>query len=494
MAVTGMKAAGCEGGEQRLWPLVRLWWPFMLGHALEWYDYAMYGYIATSMRENFFRGSTLATWFGFSVTFLARPLGGLVLGRMADVFGRRMATLLSITGMIVATVGQGLLPSYECCGDAGGRIGVVLLLGLRFAQGISAGGELPAIVAYFVETAPRSRLGLTNGALLAVGVGAFVIANGVAVALVEVLGQERMVSWGWRLPYLVALPPGLLSLWGRQRLGETEEFLREQGRLPGSAEDAAKPAKPSVAATFDYQVLRQFFGSYGLSALLGFCATAGHATVFYVGLMWCPSHLKEQGMDPTTAGCIGIAGTAVTTLTGVLFSHVADVLGIGTVKLSSAICGTLFSLPLYAAVSANPSSAVTGFLCISLGYGIVAGMHISVVCIFCAELFPTHTRALGFALSYNLALALFGGLGNFSAEASLRVSPLGPGILLSAASLLKLVSVVAGLLLRSRGVIRLTHLRDEPYLTSCWRWPQCQELAAGKAAPGDEVAKDEVPA
>jgi len=469
--------------------LLWMWWPFLLGHALEWYEYGIFGYLTIFMKDNFFGGSSLATWFGFAMTFVGRPLGGVVLGRIADVAGRRKATLLSMTGMLVATVGQGLLPSYVCCGDAAGALGLYVLMGLRFLQGLSAGGEMSAVAAYVAETAPRRHLAVSMSTLSAIGVFAFLLADGVALLSEELLGQERMVRWGWRLPFLASLGPGLLSLWGRLRLPETEEFLCEQRRLRGFAEAGTKPG--AQEAGLSRRAVAEFCTLHGRAALVGFGASAGIGTTFYVGLVWCPAHLKEAGMDPTTAGCIGALGNAVALLTLLLAAHLGDVVGIGYCKLLGFAGGAVLGVPLFAALAANPNSALAGFLCVSLGCGLLGGLQGSAMLLFCAELFPAPVRALGFGLSYNLSVAVFGGLGGVLAEASLRATPLGPGLLLSCTSLLSLASVVAALLLQSRGALRLSHVRGAPLLRTCRSSPRGPAPGAEKAGPGTAAAECE---
>jgi len=477
---------------------VRTWWPFLLGHVIEWYDFAVYGYLAHPMKENFFSGSAFATWFGFSVTFLARPLGGLVLGRVADAFGRRSATLFSIVGMLVATVGQGCLPSYACCGEAAGRFGKYALLSFRLMQGVFAGGELPAIVAYFVETAPRPSLAFATSISSAVAVLAFTLADVGTSLLVEVLGPDRMVQWGWRVPYFLPLLPGVLAFWGRLGLPETEEFLCEQRRLAGHEENAlaAGPSasKPGVTKPF-VQVLafvgrlRTFCAAHGGAALVGLGGCAGFAVTFYTGLMWCPSHLRSQGLAPATAGWLGVAGNFVMIVTMFVCAHVGDSVGIGYIKLLGAAYSAVVSVLLFAVLSAHQCSTLVGFLCVSLGFGTTAGVQGSVAYLFIAELFPTAVRAMGFALSWNVALAAFGGTSALVAEALVRLSLLGPGIYMSCVNFVSFTVLLLGLSLHRRGMLQLSHLRPEPYFgkkaSKCS--DKCGDRDVGETSEGSSV-------
>jgi len=210
---------------QDLWDLIRNWWPVLLGNVLEWYEFAIFAYLSKTMATNFFAGSQLATWAGFSVTFMARPIGGSFLAWVADTCGRRGALLISMLGMLIATVGQGLLPSRLCCGEVAGHFGMVLLLLCRFMQGACAGGEICSIATYCTERAPQSALGFCSSLVCITGSIAFLLASAVTGLCEHNFGPEAMEQWGWRVPFLLSLPPGLVAMWGRRSLVETEEFL-----------------------------------------------------------------------------------------------------------------------------------------------------------------------------------------------------------------------------------------------------------------------------
>lgn len=146
---------------QELRQMVTLCWPLLLGNVLEWYEFAIFGFVKPFISENFFQGSSQATWLVFATTFAARPFGGLLLGMLGDLCGRKVSTFASIFGMLIGTVGQGLLPSYRS-GDVAGATGVALLTGLRILQGLSTGGETCGVSTYIVEVGPKSSLGLSS--------------------------------------------------------------------------------------------------------------------------------------------------------------------------------------------------------------------------------------------------------------------------------------------------------------------------------------------
>eukprot|EP00439_Symbiodinium_sp_Y106_P077142 s3271_g16.t1 len=162
----------------------------------EWYEFGIYGFLAVNLQVVFFHKSNVFTWVGYTVTFVLRPVGGLLNGWLADRFGRRPAVLHSLVGMLVATVGQGLLPTSACCGETCGTVGLVLLLILRALQGLSAGGELGPIVSYFAETAPSGWKRTSTGLLTSTAGVGFLMANLVVALTVNLLGTEEMNRWG----------------------------------------------------------------------------------------------------------------------------------------------------------------------------------------------------------------------------------------------------------------------------------------------------------
>ncbi|KNC80382.1 hypothetical protein SARC_07257 [Sphaeroforma arctica JP610] len=237
-------------------------WFIFVGNVLEWYEFSVFGYLVNEIEQNFFNGSgSLATWSAYAVTFLARPLGALMLGWVADHCGRRTALLISLLGMILSTVGQGCLPSSYCCGDVPGVIGVVMLIILRVVQGICTGGEIGGVSTYLAEHEDKHVLGMLSAT---VGIGAsigFMLSSMVILILHLALSDEDMLLWGWRVPFLLAIIPGCFALYGRNYLEETDEFLdmvalEKAGQKMDSndvAHISAAPQDPSITTsiTFD---------------------------------------------------------------------------------------------------------------------------------------------------------------------------------------------------------------------------------------------------
>ena len=140
-----------------VWDVLKIYWSLLLGNILEWYEFAIFAFLEPYLQSNFFHGSAITTWLGFASTFLARPFGGLVLGILGDLFGRKVSTFLSILGMLIGTVGQGMVPTYRS-GQICGTIGVVLLVVFRILQGICTGGEIAAVSTYITEVGAKRSL------------------------------------------------------------------------------------------------------------------------------------------------------------------------------------------------------------------------------------------------------------------------------------------------------------------------------------------------
>lgn len=140
-----------------VWDVLKIYWSLLLGNILEWYEFAIFAFLEPYLQSNFFHGSAITTWLGFASTFLARPFGGLVLGILGDLFGRKVSTFLSILGMLIGTVGQGMVPTYQS-GQICGTIGVVLLVVFRILQGICTGGEIAAVSTYITEVGAKRSL------------------------------------------------------------------------------------------------------------------------------------------------------------------------------------------------------------------------------------------------------------------------------------------------------------------------------------------------
>jgi len=481
-AAEGRQAAAGKGGAAgyfgELGAFVRLTWPLLLGNTLEWYEFGVYAYVEKQMQENFFGGSVMSTWLGFSVTFVSRPLGGLVLGWIADNLGRRLSVNLSLAGMLIATVGQGLLPSRYLLPSLR-HVGLVVLLILRALQGLSAGGEIGAITSYIVETGELRTLGM---AISLISVGSqisWALASGGIALLSSALGEEAMLVWGWRVPFIIALIPGVIGLWGRNNIPETEAFLQEcQERAAEAEAEAGASAKPKAKQW----AVAELVSAHLPALLVSAGGAVGIATMWYVPPFWTVSTLLEPVLGNTDALWIGnmaqLVGLAATPLAGWL----TDRYGVGWVTLVGAAFFALTALPVYVWLHSSPADRAVAYTCVGVFYGGAQGFAGATIYLFCAELFPARLRCIGLALSYNLAVSYIGGFGCTISEALFRASPqVGPGAYFAACGAVSVLAVLAGLALQRRGVLQLSHRRAQPYFGRAAP-AACPPAAAGKAA------------
>ncbi|WP_051908534.1 MFS transporter [Candidatus Odyssella acanthamoebae] len=204
------------------------------GNMLEWYEFAVFGFLTTYISQNFFPTSspylaTLMTYAIFATGFIMRPLGAILSGHIGDRQGRRGGLLLSITLMALPTFAIGCLPTYEQIGI----LAPILLLLCRMIQGISLGGEFSGSIVYLIEHSPKDRPGFyASWADLGSSVG-MIAASLTSLVLTLYLSQNQMLSFGWRLPFLGGIAFGLLGYYLRRDLAETPEFKATTEKKPG---------------------------------------------------------------------------------------------------------------------------------------------------------------------------------------------------------------------------------------------------------------------
>ncbi|MEP7207208.1 MAG: MFS transporter, partial [Casimicrobiaceae bacterium] len=215
----------------------------VVGNVLEWYDFAVYGYVATIIAKNFFPAgddvaALLATFAAFGLGFVVRPLGGIVIGRLGDTRGRKTALILTIMLMAFGTVMIGLIPSYASIGI----LAPILLVVARLLQGFSAGGEWGGSTAFIVEWAPAGRRGFYGSFQQCSVVAGLLLGSGVAATLASVLTPATMEGWGWRIPFLLGGLLGPVGMYMRRNIGETPAYRRMvQENAPAAAPAQATP-------------------------------------------------------------------------------------------------------------------------------------------------------------------------------------------------------------------------------------------------------------
>jgi len=363
-----------------------------IGNATEWFDYGIYAYGVGYLSDAIFPGdtaqATLLALATFAVSFLVRPLGGLIWGPLGDRVGRKQVLALTIVLMAGATFCVGLVPSYATIGLWAPAIMVVL----RMIQGFSTGGEYGGAATFMAEYAPSRRRGflgsfLEFGTLAGFSLGALLML-GCSVLLTD----DQMGSWGWRLPFLVAAPLGLVGVYLRSRLQDTPVF-RELERS-GQTETGARSQ------------FRDLLGRYRGAVLQLVGLVVALNVVNYTLLTYMPTYLERTiGLSSRHALVVPIIGMASMMVFLPLSGHLSDRLGRKPLWWFSLVGLFLAAVPMFVLMSTGMVGAVVGFAVLGLLYV----PQLSTISATFPAMFPTQVRYAGFAIAYNVSTSLFGG-------------------------------------------------------------------------------------
>ena len=404
----------------------RVLWGSFFGNFVEWFDYAVYGYLAATISQAFFpetdrQTALLATFAVFAISFFIRPLGGFVWGHIGDRLGRRTALSLSILIMSGATFCIALIPSYAVIG-----VGApILLLAVRVVQGFSAAGEYAGASAFLVEYAPANRRGLYAAVVPASTAAGLLLGSLLAALLSIVLTPEQMTEWGWRLPFLLAAPMGLIGRYIRTKLEDTPAFR--------AIEDQAETTHAPV---------KDMFSKHWRALLLAVGAVLLNAVGFYVILSYMPTYLSEELGFGSTESFFATT-IALTTYIGFIFltGLASNRFGRKRVLLTASVAFILFTVPAFMLLDTGSFAMV---LLVQIALGAMLTLNDGTLPSFLAELFPTRIRYSGFAVSFNLSNAVFGGTAPFMATLLIGMmhTKLAPAWYLVAAAAVSLVAVM----------------------------------------------------
>ncbi|HZY33043.1 MAG TPA: MFS transporter [Rhodanobacter sp.] len=384
-----------------------------LGGALEFYDFVIFVFFATTMGTLFFPADMpewmrLVQTFGiFAAGYLARPLGGVVLAHFGDLRGRKRMFMLSILMMAVPTLLMGLLPTYASVG----ALAPVLLLLLRLLQGAAIGGEAPGAWVFVSEhVSPRHR-SLACGTLSAGLLAGILVGALVAAGIGAALSDAQLLDWGWRVPFVVGGVFGLGAMYVRRRLHETPVFaeLRERRALA-----AELPLKA---------VLRDHLPAVALSMLLTWLLTA----VVVVAILLMPTLLQRGGVAREAALVANSLAIACAMLGNLAAGALGDRYGEGRALAAwSLLMGVAFWI-FYTTVGSHPARLYPMYALVGFGVGLTA-----LVPSIAVAAFPAQVRFSGLSFSYNVAYAICGGATPVAITLLLRNHPLAPAQYLAA--------------------------------------------------------------
>ncbi len=377
-----------------------------VGNVLEWYDFAVYGYLATTMGGLFFPtdnkvASTLAAFGVFAVGYFMRPLGGIVLGSIGDKYGRRAMLTVSIVLMGVASFLIGVLPTHATIGVAA----PIALTLLRMAQGFSVGGEYTGSMIYSTEVAPPNRRGLLSSFATLGAVVGLVLGSATDWLLTVQLGETGVAAWGWRLPFLLGLPISLLGLSLRAHIPETMEAV------------ASDRDSNSGFQRIFHEHWRELIRIVGI--------VTGASLIFYVLYVWAVDRAQALVIDGTAILGANTINLAIVAGWMVLGGWMSDRFGRRSVSifctaalLLVSVPGTLLLMGDAGTINAFfPGRAfdATIFFVTQAIIGIPVGIVLGVQGAMIVEITPKELRCRMFSLAYSFSMAFLAGTAPFVA-------------------------------------------------------------------------------
>ena len=363
-----------------------------IGNATEWFDYGIYSYGVTYISAALFPGKTSEAIFfalaTFAISFLVRPLGGLFWGPLGDKLGRKSVLALTILMMSGSTLCVGLIPNYAAIGFWA----PLLLVILRMVQGFSTGGEYGGAATFMAEYAPDDRRGfygsfLEFGTLAGFSLGALLM-----LGFSLLLGKQAMHDWGWRIPFLVALPIGSVGMYLRSRMADTPVFLAAEKNQKTSARSSPR--------------LRRLLVDYRRPLLVMSALVLALNVVNYTLLSYMPTYFQRRlGFSADEALIVPIIGMLFMMLFLPLAGALSDRIGRKPLWWFSLVGLLVLAVPLYKLMA-------TGLVGATIGYALLGLLYVpqlSTISATFPALFPTSVRFAGFAVAYNVSTSLFGG-------------------------------------------------------------------------------------
>lgn len=364
------------------------------GNLVEWFDFYIYSFCAIYFAPEFFPSGNPTTQLlniagVFAAGFLMRPIGGWLFGRIADRHGRRRAMLISVVMMCAGSLAIAVLPTYAQIG----ALAPVLLLLARLVQGLSVGGEYGTSATYMSEVALEGRRGFYASFQYVTLIGGQLLAVLTLFILQQILSDEELRAWGWRIPFVLGACGALIALYLRRSLSETATADIRQRKEAGTLREL-----------FKYR--RAFFTVFGF--------TAGGSLVFYTFTTYMQKYLVNSvGLPAKSASAVMTAALSIFMLLQPVFGALSDRIGRRNSMIAFSALTSLCTLPLMQALqtTTNPYQVFILVLCAL----VIASFYTSISGLIKAEMFPAEVRALGVGFSYAVANALFGGTAEYVA-------------------------------------------------------------------------------
>ena len=402
----------------------------MIGNALEWYDFALYGYFATTIGQLFFPkfspfASLMATFGIFAAGFIMRPLGGVIFGHIGDKIGRKNALLWSIYLMAIPTTLIGLLPTYEHIG----WLAPLLLTFIRLAQGLSMGGEFTGSMIFVVEHAQKGNRGLYGSWVVFSLLIGILVGSAIATATCYSLSEDQLFAWGWRVPFLLSIVGGFVGSFMRRAVKEPEQFSKAK-------EQHKEHSTPVVELFKNHLKTIIYVITIELSLSIGFYLIVTFISNYLTVLL---NFDMVTSLTMTTIGMVAM-GVAIP-----IAGWLSDQYGRKIVLIIGSLAFTFFAYPLFMAFEDGFTSALLAQVFLSF----IMGVFFAPIPATLVELFPLNVRYSGLSISHSISMAVFGGSTPFVATFLIQHTGnnAAPALYLSAGSL---IGAIALLFLKDR--------------------------------------------
>ena len=395
----------------------------VIGNVLEWYDFAVYGFMAGIIGKNFFPsgdavGELLASFAVFGVGFLARPLGGIVIGRIGDTKGRKTALVLTIMLMAAGTVLIGVTPTFATIGIAG----PLLILIARLMQGFSAGGEWGGSTAFIVEWADEGQRGFLGSFQQCSVSAGLLLGSGVAALTTTLLAPATMEAWGWRIPFLLGALLGPVGMYMRQNIDETPAYAK-----------AMRTAAP-VPLPGDATPLGMAAQAFGFTVVW--------TVAFYIFLQYMPTFIKTYAKVSSAAALwSNTIGLVVLVVAIPIMGKLSDRIGRKPLLLACCLCFIVLPYPVFALYLSAPPLGV--IIAVQILFGLIIAMFSGAGPAAISEIFPTRVRSTWMTTGYALSVAIFGGFAPYIATwlIARTGSPISPVYYVIAAAIVSTIVI-----------------------------------------------------
>jgi MHS family proline/betaine transporter-like MFS transporter len=357
-----------------------------IGNAIEFYDFIIYAYLAVYFAYHFFPShdpvaALIASYGAFATGMIMRPVGGLLLGRIGDRIGRKMALQVTVASIAIPTLIIGLLPTYETIGLAA----PILLILLRMLQGLAVGGEYTASIVFLIEHSPPKNRGFIGSFSPMGAFGGLLLGSVVCFVCLLILGKDQMQEWGWRLPFILSVVLTIIGIYARRSLTDSALNLSMRSRSPVK-EVFRDHWRPMVSISF---------------------ANTSTGIVSFIGFMYAVQWMvKEAGVSSNLALLINLAGLAMVALMSLLGGYLGDRFDRVQIARLGALILLVGAWPAFRLFqSGDVLLMLMGSTILAIGQGFFVGPLSSVM----ANLLPPQVRVTGISFAYSSSVGLFGG-------------------------------------------------------------------------------------